>query len=155
MAISNNLKALQEKYPWFCINEPIKSSDSESVCSGKTGVSAGSSVRHKTCKKTKDDEWNWNLSCRHYANEISTHPYGPYAYKYLCLFTWLDLNSTVQYILRYLTSRFSQLYEDPVPEILFNAMLLVERQDKDDWTNILEVMTCHFLNFDGGLVAAL
>jgi hypothetical protein len=61
----------------------------------------------------------------------------------------------VQYILRYLTSRFSQLYEDPVPEILFNAMLLVERQDKDDWRNILEVMTCHFLNFDGGLVAAL
>nr|CAH0113725.1 unnamed protein product [Daphnia galeata] len=43
----------------------------------------------------------------------------------------------------------------PVPEILFNAMLLVERQDKDDWRNILEVMTCHFLNFDGGLVAAL
>lgn len=36
--------ALQEKYPWFCINEPIKSSDSESVCSSKTGVSAGSSI---------------------------------------------------------------------------------------------------------------
>ena len=68
--------------------------------------------RHKTCKKkTKDDEWNWNLSCRHYANGISTHPYGPCAYKYLCLFTWLDLNSTVQYILRYLTSRLTQLHE--------------------------------------------
>ena len=111
--------------------------------------------RHKTCRKTKDDEWNWNLSCRHYANGISTLPYDPCAYKYMCLFTWLDLNSTVQYILRYLTSRFSQLYEDPVPEILFNAMLVVERQDKDDWRNILEVMTCRFLNFDGGLVAAL
>ena len=29
----------------------------------------------------------------------------------MCLFTWLDLNSTVQYIVRYLTDRFSQLYE--------------------------------------------
>ena len=36
-------KALQEKYPWFCINEPVKSDD-DSVCSTKTGVSSGSSV---------------------------------------------------------------------------------------------------------------
>jgi hypothetical protein len=34
-------KALQEKYPWFCINEPVKS-DNESICSTKTGVSSSS-----------------------------------------------------------------------------------------------------------------
>ena len=38
-------------------------------------------------------------------------------------------------------------------------MKTVERssggQDKDDWRNILELIDCHFLNFDGGLVAAL
>lgn len=31
--------ALQEKYPWFCINEPIKA-DNDSVCSTKTAASS-------------------------------------------------------------------------------------------------------------------
>ncbi|XP_046439853.1 compound eye opsin BCRH2-like [Daphnia pulex] len=35
--------ALQEKYPWFCINEPVKS-DNESICSTKTGVSSSSTT---------------------------------------------------------------------------------------------------------------
>ncbi|XP_046633109.1 compound eye opsin BCRH2-like [Daphnia pulicaria] len=35
--------ALQEKYPWFCINEPVKS-DNESICSTKTGASSCSTT---------------------------------------------------------------------------------------------------------------